>query len=130
MIVLDSSAAIDAALSPGGLLIVLRHDPVAPPVFWSEVVSALHEMVWRQVLEHEIGRDALSRLLAADIERRSPRRLLEDAWRVATELGWAKTYDAEYIALAQLLACRLVTRDARLQRGAGHLVEIIAPTDL
>ena len=33
-------------------------------------------------------------------------------------------------ALAQLLACPLVTLDARLRRGAGHLVEIIGPAEL
>ena len=46
------------------------------------------------------------------MDRRSPKRLGEEAWRVADELGWAKTYDAEYVALARLLDCRLVTLDA------------------
>ena len=36
-------------------------------------------------------------------------------------LGWAKTYDAEYVALAQLIGCRMVTLDARLRRGADRL---------
>jgi len=52
------------------------------------------------------------------------------AWAVADELGWAKTYDAEYVALARALGCRLVTVDARLKRGAGRLIEIVGPADL
>jgi predicted nucleic acid-binding protein len=49
---------------------------------------------------------------------------------VAEELGWAKTYDAEYVALARLLQCRLVTLDARLRRGADRLGFVIAPSEL
>ncbi len=45
-------------------------------------------------------------------------------------LGMARTYDAEYVALARLLRCRLVTTDARLQRVAAALVDVVGPTDL
>jgi len=41
--------------------------------------------------------------------------LIEEAWRVADRLGWAKTYDAEYLALARVLKCRLLTSDAKLK---------------
>jgi predicted nucleic acid-binding protein len=57
-------------------------------------------------------------------------RLAATAYGIATDLGWAKTYDAEYIGLARLLGCRLVTLDARLARGAGRIAEIVAPTEL
>ena len=46
------------------------------------------------------------------------------------QLGWMKTYDAEYVALARMARCRLFTVDARLRRGAGHVVQIIGPGDL
>lgn len=58
------------------------------------------------------------------------RAVRREAWRVAEELGWMKTYDAEYVALARLARCRLFTVDARLRRGAGHVVEMIGPGDL
>jgi predicted nucleic acid-binding protein len=57
-------------------------------------------------------------------------RLGEETWRIADVLGWAKTYDAEYVALASLLKCRLVTLDARLRRGANWLGLVVGPAEL
>jgi len=49
------------------------------------------------------------------------------AWAIADALGWAKTYDAEYVALAQFVDCSLLTLDARLARGASAVVRTIGP---
>jgi hypothetical protein len=38
--------------------------------------------------------------------------------------------DAEYLALAHLLDCRLVTLDARLRRGAARLGFVVTPLEL
>jgi predicted nucleic acid-binding protein len=57
-------------------------------------------------------------------------RLGAEAWRIADELRWARTHDAEYVALASLLRCRLVTVDARLRRGADRLGFVVGPTEL
>jgi hypothetical protein len=46
----------------------------------------------------------------------------------ALRLG--RTYDAEYVALAQILDCRLVTIDARLRRGADQLGIVIGLDEL
>jgi predicted nucleic acid-binding protein len=45
-----------------------------------------------------------------------PARLYDEAWRLADELGLATTYDAEFLALARLRECRVLTADARLHR--------------
>lgn len=50
--------------------------------------------------------------------------------RIASELGWAKTYDAEYLALARLLDTRVVTLDLRLRRGAERLGLVVTPDEL
>jgi predicted nucleic acid-binding protein len=49
--------------------------------------------------------------------------------RIADELRWAKTYDAEYVARASLLGRRLVTVDARLHKGADRLGFVLGPTE-
>ena len=45
-------------------------------------------------------------------------------------LGWAKTYDAEYLALAALNGCRVVTVDGRLRRAADRLDLVVLPSAL
>ena len=130
MIVLDASAAVQACLAAGGFDLFGRERLIAPVLFWSEVSSALHEMRWRREISAELADIAFERLLEAPVSQRSPKRLRREAWRVAEELGWMKTYDAEYVALARMARCRLFTLDARLRRGAGHVVQIIGPGDL
>ena len=49
---------------------------------------------------------------------------------MADELGWGRTYDAEYVALARLLGCRLVTADRALWRGTRRLGFVVSPLEL
>ena len=56
--------------------------------------------------------------------------LLVEAWAIADRFGWAKTYDAEYVALALRLDAALLTRDERLRRGVGQLIQTADPFDL
>lgn len=131
MLVVDASLVVEwcidvqddlAELAPG--------ERCAPALMWSEARSALHERVWRNELGVEESDCACARLKAADVELRTHSGLADEAWRIADDLGWAKTYDAEYVALASLLGCRLVTVDARLRRGADRLGFVVGPTEL
>ena len=97
---------------------------------WSEVRSSLHEARWRGEVSDEQATRAVMALEASPIRVRTHKRLGAEAWRIADELGWAKTYDAEYLALASLLRCRLVTVDTRLRRATAHLRFVIGPTEL
>ena len=130
MIVIDASAAVQACLASDGFALFKNEPLVAPALCWSEASSVLHELRWRKEISPALADSAFARLLAAPVSARSPKQLRREAWRIAEALGWMKTYDAEYVALAQILHCRLLTLDARLRRGAGHVVEIIGPGDL
>jgi len=104
----------------------------APPLLWSEVPSVLHAMAFRREISSLLAEEGLERFLTGKIEvaERRPGGLTKAAWQVAEEFGWAKTYDAEYVALAQMLGCRLVTVDRRLRRGAERLGFIVTPAEL
>jgi predicted nucleic acid-binding protein len=70
------------------------------------------------------------RLEDCPVQRQDPSELGRQAWEVAEEFGWGRTYDAEYVALAQILGCRLVTTDGRLHRGTKRLGFVITPDEL
>ena len=123
-IALDASAAIAVLSAPGGFDELRTETFIAPPLLWSEVTSVLHRAVTRSQVSTTFGRAALERLVSAPIDRRIPEGLLVDAWNVADSLGWSKTYDAEYIALARLERCPLVTADARQRRAAERFVDV------
>jgi predicted nucleic acid-binding protein len=130
LLVVDSSAAVQACLAVDGFGLFGHEDLVAPALLWSEASSVIHELRWRREVSERLAATAFDALLTAPIAARTPRRLRREAWRVAEELGWAKTYDAEYVALARMLRCRLFTVDDRLRRGAGRVVETLGPRDL
>ncbi len=128
-VVLDAGAALHLAAASRPV----ANPPVlhAPRLLRSEVLSALHAQVWRGVVPQDAAREMLRRLGELQLTLYDDERRLHDrAWSIADELGWAKTYDAEYVALAQLLDIPLLTVDGRLARGVEHLVTTIGPLDL
>jgi predicted nucleic acid-binding protein len=52
------------------------------------------------------------------------------AWRIAADLGWADTFDAEYLALTQLQADAFVTLDRRLARAVKGIVAVATIDEL
>jgi predicted nucleic acid-binding protein len=129
MLVVDASVALWASGVERGFD-DLHDDLLAPPLLWSEARSVLHELTRRGEVSREDAEATRARLDAAPIARRAPARLGAEAWRLADVLGWAKTYDAEYLALASLSGCRVVTLDARFRRGADRLGLVVAPHEL
>jgi predicted nucleic acid-binding protein len=101
-----------------------EHELLAPTLLRSQTLSALHEAVHGGDLEADVARDRLARI------GRMPIRLLGDAvlrrraWDVADRLGWADTYDAEYVALTQLQADAFVTLDSGLARAVEGVVSV------
>lgn len=122
--------AVAACHTPVGFASLRGHKLLAPQLMWTEASSVLHEMAWRKEITKPRAKTMLGRLLKAPVEIRTPDGLVQAAWNVADELGWAKTYDAHYIALALLLKCRLVTVDERLLRGVARLKIAVRPREL
>lgn len=130
MLVIDANVALAACSGEGNGFAALDDELASIPLMWSEARATLH----LQLAKGEIGRrDAEiihERLESCPVKRVDPPELGPEAWRIAEEFGWGRTYDAEYVALAKILKCRLVTLDARLRRGADRLGVIITPGEL
>lgn len=129
-LVVDASVAVAAVATPLGFERLRSFELLAPPLLWIEAESVLHAMQWRGELRAEQATEMRDRLRVAPIASDKPEGLASTTWMLADEMGWAKTYDANYVALARLRDCRLVTLDARLRRGAGRLKFVVGPTEL
>jgi len=130
VLVVDAAVVVTASLAEAGFEPLAKEELVAPYLMWSEASSVLHELTWRKEISNELAAIALERLTAAEVSPRRPKGLTAEAWRIATQLGWAKTYDAEYLALARLLSCRLLTTDAKLKSSGLRITDVIGPSDL
>jgi len=130
MMVVDATVTFDAVQTPVGFGIFGTEELVAPPLMWSETRSALHEAVWRRRMSRELGRISLEELERVRVRVRTHRRMGPRAVEIADSFGWAKTYDAEYLALAEILECRLLTTDDRMYRRTAHLGYVVRPQDV
>lgn len=121
MLVLDASVVLTASAKQDGFEVFGREVLIAPPLMWPEARSVLHVSRWRGLISEEVAGRSLALLESGRIRERRHRRLGKEAWRIADEFGWSKTYDAEYLALASLLDGRIVTLDRRVLRAAQRL---------
>jgi predicted nucleic acid-binding protein len=99
------------------------HKLLAPTLLRSQTLSALHEAVQRGELSADVARDHLTHIRRMRIRLLGDAVLQRRAWDLADQLGWASTYDAEYVALTQLQADAFVTLDAKLARSVKGIVE-------
>jgi len=129
-LVIDASVAINASLVEGGFDVFGSRSLAAPSLMWSEAAAGLRQLEWRGEISVHEARVALDRLLAVRVVLHPAAVLVGDASTIARQLGWAKTYDAEYVALARRLDAVLITLDARLRRSVTHLVSVLGPTEI
>ena len=118
--VVDVGAVLE--LASAGTEISAEHELLAPTLLRSQVLSALHEAVQRGELAADVARDRLDLIGRMSIRLLGDAVLRRRAWEVADELGWASTYDAEYVALTLLQADAFITLDAQLARSVAGLV--------
>jgi predicted nucleic acid-binding protein len=124
--VVDSSAALQ--LASEGIEVAAEHELLAPTLLRSQALSAMHEAVQRGDLPAKEAREQLARVNRMKVRYLGDAVLRKVAWEMADRLGWASTYDAEYLALTKLQGDALVTLDADLKRAAEGIVAT-APID-
>jgi predicted nucleic acid-binding protein len=119
--VVDTSAVLYIATAE--LKVPAKHKLLAPTLLRSQTLSVLHEAVQRGELNADIAREQLARIGKLSIRLLGDAVLRRRAWEIADQLGWATTYDAEYVALTQLQADAFVTLDKQLARSVKGIVE-------
>jgi len=93
-----------------------EHELLAPTLLRSQTLSSLHEAVHAGEIPADVALERLARIWAMPIRLLGDAVLRRRAWKIAEQLGWADTYDAEYVALTQLQADAFVTLNAELTR--------------
>jgi indolepyruvate ferredoxin oxidoreductase alpha subunit len=126
--VIDAGVAIH--LASARIDLPVSHQLLAPTLLRSQVLSLLHEAVQHGEVPAAAARDQLARINAMPIRLLGDGVLRRRAWDLAGELGWASTYNAEYLALTQLQADAFVTLDLELARSVEGLVRIAPISEL
>ncbi|HEX5595932.1 MAG TPA: type II toxin-antitoxin system VapC family toxin [Micromonosporaceae bacterium] len=127
MIVVDASALADALIDDGAVgdaaRVALTTDPhwAAPSHLLVEVMSVVRGKALGGKLELSRAQEAVEVLPSLVIDEVETGRLLDRMWHLRANVS---AYDSAYIAAAELLACPLVTGDARLAKVNGVHCEI------
>jgi predicted nucleic acid-binding protein len=122
--VVDAGVVLDLARTEAK--VGRAHELLAPTLLRSQTLSALHEAVQRGELPADVARERLTRVGRMKIRLLGDAVLRRRAWELADQLGWASTYNAEYLALTQLQADAFVTLDAELARKVEGIVATAA----
>lgn len=122
-VVCDASTVVDLCISGAAAPAALH----APALVVNEVTAVLRRIEHGGAATHAQTDQALAHLTVLGISLVDDIELQLAALEVARTLGWARTYDALYVALAQRSGLPLMTGDGRLRRGAARLVDTLLP---
>lgn len=98
---------------------------ICPALMPFEVVNALHQYWRHNHLPAELVQDLVRIFHSLPIQVQAHPQLHERAASLARQARLAATYDAHYVALAQLVGGELWTLDARLQRCFAEITPIV-----
>src|SRR5258708_26759028 len=120
--------AVAIRLAHDEAVISREHQIWAPTLLRSQILSLLHQAVHSGEMAPKDAQRHLVYVRTLRIRLLGDRVLQDVAWKVADQLGWPDTYDAEYVALTQLQADALITLDLQFARAIKELVTV-APID-
>ena len=107
----------------GEIEVAREHKLVAPTLVRSQALSALYEAARRGEITATEGIERVTRINSMKVRFLGDKVLQRTAWKVADQLGWETTFDAEFVALTQLQADVFVTSDGDLAQAVSGLVE-------
>ncbi len=103
-----------------------HHQLLAPALIRSQLLSRLYQSVRNGDLTKKDAERQLDHFRAMRLRLLGDRMLQGVAWKIADQLGWPDTFDAEYLALTRLQADAFVTLDARLLEAARGIIPTAA----
>ena len=109
-------------IAAGEVEVAEEHTLFAPTLVRSQALAALYAAARRGEISATEGIDRVSRINSLGIRFLGDRMLQRTAWEVADRLGFATTYDAEFVALTQLQADALVTSNDDLGQAVAGLI--------
>jgi predicted nucleic acid-binding protein len=110
-------------IAAGEIEVASGHQLLAPTLVRSQALSALYEAARRGEVSAADGLERVTRVNSLRVRFLGDKVLQRTAWRIADQLGWETTFDAEFVALTQLQADVFVTSDRDLARAVSGLVE-------
>lgn len=123
-------AGVGLHLVAEGIEVNPKHVLLAPTLFRSQTLSLAHESVARGEIPAKVALAQLEKLWQIKIRLLGDAVLRRLAWKIADQLEWASTYDAEYIALTQLQGDAFVTLDPDLASCVKGIVTVATVNDL
>ena len=110
-------------IAAGKVEVAAEHQLVAPTLVRSQALAALYEAARRGEISAADGVERVMRINSLKVRFLGDKVLQRQAWKIAHELGWETTYDAEYVALTTLQADVFVTSDPILAKAVSGLVQ-------
>ena len=110
-------------IAAGEIEVAPGHQLLAPTLVRSQTLTALYAASRRGEISADEGLERVTRINSLKVRFLGDKVLQRTAWRVAEQLGWESTDDAEFVALTQLQADAFVTSDVKLAKAVSGLVE-------
>ena len=110
-------------VAAGEIEVAAEHQLVAPALVRSQALSALYQAARRGEISAAEGIELVTQISSLRVRFLGDKVLQRTAWKVADQLRWETTYDAEFVALTQLQADLFVTSDSDLARAVSGLVK-------
>ena len=132
MIVLDASAVVALLVDSGPLgaqvgSTLLQHEVAYPSLLPYEVGSALRRLVATETISAQLASSVLRDAALLDGQQFEFAELSARVWELRHNIS---TYDASYVALAELLEVPLLSLDSRLRTAPGvrcEFLDLMAP---
>jgi predicted nucleic acid-binding protein len=112
-------------IASGEVEVAPHHQLVAPTLVRSQALAALYAAARRGEVSRAEGLERVRRINSLKVRFLGDKVLQQQAWKVAEQLGWETTTDAEYVALTTLQADAFVTADPQLAHAASALVQTV-----